>query len=156
MKSSQRLSNLGDDSAGLPGIFWLLLVSVSSLCTTRSTKPIYSVLGIGQCSPNWREVSLFLPMYCSIANIYFTPVTRNEFNNIITSKYNDLMKDIPKDDVAARREKMNHVYEWSKTSSAIPSNKSAKSIATKLENTKVQFSGLVSESQVTHTSIHSL
>ncbi|KIM64380.1 hypothetical protein SCLCIDRAFT_23409 [Scleroderma citrinum Foug A] len=50
--------------------------------------------------------------------------TRNEFNNIITKEYNDLMKDVPKDDMTARRDKLKH------------------SIAAKLENVKVQFSGL--------------
>ena len=66
------------------------------------------------------------------------------------------MKDIPKDDMAARREKLKHVYEWSKATSVIPSNKSAKSIAAKLENAKVQFSGLVSDPQMTRTFINSL
>ena len=82
------------------------------------------------------------------------PATRNEFNNTITTTYNDLMKDIPKDVVATRRERLKHVYEWSEASLVIPSNKSAKSIATKLDNAKVQFSGLVSDSQVMHTFIH--
>ncbi|KIM53375.1 hypothetical protein SCLCIDRAFT_31926 [Scleroderma citrinum Foug A] len=68
--------------------------------------------------------------------------TRNEFNNIITKEYNDLMKDIPKDDITARREKLKDIYEWSKASLVIPSNKSVKSIAAKLENAKVQCSGL--------------
>ena len=71
-------------------------------------------------------------------------------------EYNNLMKDIPKDDVAARKEKLKHVYEWSEAASVMPSNKSAKSIAAKLENAKVQFSELVSDLRVIHTFIHSL
>ncbi|KIM51871.1 hypothetical protein SCLCIDRAFT_33094 [Scleroderma citrinum Foug A] len=68
--------------------------------------------------------------------------TRNEFNNIITKEYNDLMKDVPKDNMTVRRDKLKHIYKWSKASSVIPSNKLVKSIAAKLENAKVQFSGL--------------
>ncbi|KIM56831.1 hypothetical protein SCLCIDRAFT_29259 [Scleroderma citrinum Foug A] len=68
--------------------------------------------------------------------------SRNEFNNTITKEYNELMKDIPKDDVAARREKLKCVYEWQETSTVVPSNKSVKSIVTRLENVKVQFSDL--------------
>ena len=70
--------------------------------------------------------------------------SRNEFNDTITKEYNELMKDIPKDDMAARRKKLKCVYEWQETSTVVPSNKSVKSIATRLENVKVQFSGLVS------------
>ena len=66
------------------------------------------------------------------------------------------MKDIPKDDMAARREKLKHVYEWSEAALVIPSNKSAKSITAKLENAKVQFLGLVSDSRMTRTFINSL
>ncbi|KIM60174.1 hypothetical protein SCLCIDRAFT_26820 [Scleroderma citrinum Foug A] len=68
--------------------------------------------------------------------------SRNEFNDTITKEYNELMKDIPKDDVAVRRKKLKCVYEWQETSTVVPSNKSVKSIATRLENAKVQFSGL--------------
>ena len=80
--------------------------------------------------------------------------SRNEFNNTITREYNELMKDIPKDDVAARREKLKCVYEWQETSTVVPSNKSVKSIATRLENVKVQFSGLVSSWLSTSTFIY--
>ncbi|KAL4076556.1 hypothetical protein V8B97DRAFT_2021917 [Scleroderma yunnanense] len=67
---------------------------------------------------------------------------RDEFNDIIMKEYNDLMKDILKDDVARRREKLKHVYEWNETCLVAPSNKSVKLITAKLENAKVQFSGL--------------
>ena len=69
-------------------------------------------------------------------------------------EYNNLMKDIPKDDMTVRRDKLKHIYEWSKAFSVIPSNKSVKSIAAKLENAKVQFSGLVSNLQMTNAFIH--
>ena len=143
-----------DNFAGLPTIFWSRLVLVSSPHIPRSMKLIYSVCGIGQHSPNLRGVSLFPVMYLSRVNIQSTSATRNEFNNIIMKEYNDLMKDVPKDDMTARRDKLKHVYEWSKASLVIPSNKSVKSIATKLENTKVQFSGLVSNLQMTNVFIH--
>ncbi|KAI6010013.1 hypothetical protein EDC04DRAFT_2610419 [Pisolithus marmoratus] len=42
----------------------------------------------------------------------------------------------------ARREKLKHIYEWSENSSIAPANKSVKSIATRVQNTKTQFSGL--------------
>ena len=64
------------------------------------------------------------------------------------------MKDVPKDDMTVRRDKLKHIYEWSEASSVIPSNKSVKSIAAKLENAKVQFSGLVSNLQMTNAFIH--
>ncbi|KIO03322.1 hypothetical protein M404DRAFT_145884 [Pisolithus tinctorius Marx 270] len=67
---------------------------------------------------------------------------RNMVNNIITAEYNQLMKDIPKDDTAARKEKLKAVYEWSESSSAVPANKSVKSIAVRVHNVKTQFSGL--------------
>ncbi|KIM60963.1 hypothetical protein SCLCIDRAFT_26285 [Scleroderma citrinum Foug A] len=41
-----------------------------------------------------------------------------------------------------RKEKLKDVYEWQEMSLMVPSNKSVKSIATKLDNAKVQFSGL--------------
>ncbi|KAI6140793.1 hypothetical protein BKA82DRAFT_4019030 [Pisolithus tinctorius] len=65
---------------------------------------------------------------------------RNMVNNIITAEYNQLMKDIPKDDTAARKEKLKAVYEWSESSSAVPANKSVKSIAVRVHNAKTQFS----------------
>ncbi|KAI6003566.1 hypothetical protein EDC04DRAFT_2611682 [Pisolithus marmoratus] len=63
-------------------------------------------------------------------------------NNLITKEYNSLMKDIPKDDPGARREKLKAVYEWSESSSIVPTNRSVKSIAARVENAKMQFSGL--------------
>ncbi|KAI6104217.1 hypothetical protein F5141DRAFT_1216757 [Pisolithus sp. B1] len=38
-------------------------------------------------------------------------VNRDTLNNLITKEYNALMQDIPKDDLAARREKLQAVYE---------------------------------------------
>ncbi|KAI6023470.1 hypothetical protein EDC04DRAFT_2900363 [Pisolithus marmoratus] len=67
---------------------------------------------------------------------------RDAVNNLIMKEYNSLMKDIPKDDPGARREKLKAVYEWSKSSSIIPTNCSVKSIAARVENAKMQFSGL--------------
>ncbi|KAI6010320.1 hypothetical protein EDC04DRAFT_2905980 [Pisolithus marmoratus] len=67
---------------------------------------------------------------------------RDAVNNLITKEYNSLMKDIPKDDFAARREKLKAVYEWSESSSVIPTNRSVKSIAARVDNAKTQFSGL--------------
>ncbi|KAI5992361.1 hypothetical protein F5J12DRAFT_786156 [Pisolithus orientalis] len=58
------------------------------------------------------------------------------------AEYNQLMKDIPKDDTTARKEKLKAVYEWRKSSSAVPTNKSVKSIAVRVHNVKTQFSGL--------------
>ncbi|KAI5988463.1 hypothetical protein F5J12DRAFT_786859 [Pisolithus orientalis] len=49
---------------------------------------------------------------------------------------------IPKDDFAARREKLKAVYEWSESSSAILTNQSVKSIAARVDSAKTQFSGL--------------
>ncbi|KAI6141470.1 hypothetical protein BKA82DRAFT_19927 [Pisolithus tinctorius] len=63
-------------------------------------------------------------------------------NNIIMAEYNQLMKDIPKDDTVARKEKLKAIYEWSESSSAVPTNKSVKSIAVRVHNVKTQFSGL--------------
>ncbi|KAI6039369.1 hypothetical protein EDC04DRAFT_2895300 [Pisolithus marmoratus] len=67
---------------------------------------------------------------------------RDAVNNLIMKEYNSLMKDIPKDDPGARREKLKAVYEWSESSSIIPTNCSVKSIAARVENAKMQFSGL--------------
>ncbi|KAI6023188.1 hypothetical protein BKA83DRAFT_4125836 [Pisolithus microcarpus] len=70
------------------------------------------------------------------------PADRNAINNLITKEYNSLMKDVPKDDLAVRREKLKLVYEWSENSSAVPTNQSVKSIAVRVANAKTQFSGL--------------
>ncbi|KIO04173.1 hypothetical protein M404DRAFT_143645 [Pisolithus tinctorius Marx 270] len=74
--------------------------------------------------------------------ITFFPADRNAVNNIITVEYNQLMKDIPKDNTTARKEKLKAVYEWSESSSAVPANKSVKSIAVRVHNVKMQFSRL--------------
>ncbi|KIO01261.1 hypothetical protein M404DRAFT_28803 [Pisolithus tinctorius Marx 270] len=68
---------------------------------------------------------------------------RNSINNLITKEYNTLMIGIPKDDFAARRERLKAVYEWSESSSTVPTNRSVKSIAARVDNAKTQFSGLV-------------
>ncbi|KAI5995784.1 hypothetical protein F5J12DRAFT_785553 [Pisolithus orientalis] len=68
---------------------------------------------------------------------------QNSINNLITKEYNTLMIGIPKDDFAARREKLKAVYEWSESSSTVPTNQSVKSIAARVDNAKTQFSGLV-------------
>ncbi|KAI6137254.1 hypothetical protein F5141DRAFT_1060119 [Pisolithus sp. B1] len=67
---------------------------------------------------------------------------RNAINNLITKEYNSLMKDVPKDDLAVRRERLKAVYDWSENSSAVPTNRSVKSIAVRVANVKTQFSGL--------------
>ncbi|KAI6150898.1 hypothetical protein BKA82DRAFT_4013523 [Pisolithus tinctorius] len=59
-------------------------------------------------------------------------------------EYNQIMKDIPKDNTTARKEKLKAVYKWSESCSAVPTNKSVKSIAVRVHNAKMQFSGLVS------------
>ncbi|KAI6117938.1 hypothetical protein F5141DRAFT_1061648 [Pisolithus sp. B1] len=69
-------------------------------------------------------------------------VNRDTLNNLITKEYNTLMQDIPKDDLATRREKLQAVYEWSESSSVLPANQSVKSITTRVNSTKMQFSGL--------------
>ncbi|KAI6141458.1 hypothetical protein BKA82DRAFT_19952 [Pisolithus tinctorius] len=73
--------------------------------------------------------------------ITFFPADQTTVNNIITVEYNQLMKDIPKDDTVARKEKLKAIYEWSESSSAVPANKSVKSIAVRVHNMKMQFSG---------------
>ncbi|KIK22854.1 hypothetical protein PISMIDRAFT_101693 [Pisolithus microcarpus 441] len=67
---------------------------------------------------------------------------RDTINDIITKEYKSLIQDIPKDDTAARREKLKHVYEWSENSSTVPTSKSVKSITARVQNAKMQFSGL--------------
>ncbi|KAI6008933.1 hypothetical protein F5J12DRAFT_892080 [Pisolithus orientalis] len=67
---------------------------------------------------------------------------QNSINNLIMKEYNTLMIGIPKDDFAARREKLKAIYEWSESSSAILTNQSVKSIAARVDNAKTQFSGL--------------
>ncbi|KAI6154747.1 hypothetical protein BKA82DRAFT_23306, partial [Pisolithus tinctorius] len=68
---------------------------------------------------------------------------QNSINNLITKECNTLMIGIPKDDFAARREGLKAVYEWSESSSAIPTNQSVKSIAARVDNAKTEFAGLV-------------
>ncbi|KAI6037648.1 hypothetical protein EDC04DRAFT_2604564 [Pisolithus marmoratus] len=44
--------------------------------------------------------------------------------------------------ITKEREKLKAVYEWSESSSIVPTNRSVKSIAARVENAKTQFSGL--------------
>ena len=91
------------------------------------------------------EGGKFISFIClSGSNDYSFPASRDKINDIITKEYNILMKDIPKDDIVMRKEKLKDVYEWQETSVMVPSNKSVKLITTKLDNAKVQFLGLVS------------
>ncbi|KAI6009907.1 hypothetical protein BKA83DRAFT_4133139 [Pisolithus microcarpus] len=61
-------------------------------------------------------------------------VDRDAINSLITREYNSLMQDVPKEDLSTRQEKLQVVYKWSESSSA--------SIAARVENAKMQFSGL--------------
>ncbi|KAI6144679.1 hypothetical protein BKA82DRAFT_26761 [Pisolithus tinctorius] len=86
------------------------------------------------------EANLFCSWYWAMqpkpdGGMAFLPLTSTE--------YNTLMIGIPKDDFAARRERLKAVYEWSESSSAILTNRSVKSIAARVDNAKTQFSGLV-------------
>ncbi|KAI6016319.1 hypothetical protein BKA83DRAFT_4497947 [Pisolithus microcarpus] len=69
-------------------------------------------------------------------------VDRDAINSLITREYNSLMQDVPKEDLSTRQEKLRVVYKWSESSSAVPTNRSVKSMATRVENAKMQFSGL--------------
>ncbi|KAI6010669.1 hypothetical protein F5J12DRAFT_781686 [Pisolithus orientalis] len=82
------------------------------------------------------EANLFCSWY------WATQLKPDGVNNIIMVEYNQLMKDIPKDNTTARKEKLKAIYEWSEKSSAVPANKSVKSIAVRVHNMKMQFSGL--------------
>ncbi|KAI6017927.1 hypothetical protein EDC04DRAFT_2607925 [Pisolithus marmoratus] len=73
------------------------------------------------------------------ANLFYS---WDAINNIIMQEYNSLIKDILQDDTVVRREKLKHVYKWSENSSVTPANKSVKSITTRVQNTKTQFSRL--------------
>ncbi|KAI6043767.1 hypothetical protein EDC04DRAFT_2599865 [Pisolithus marmoratus] len=110
---------------------------------SRSTHDILVAAGFGVKPSHMKlnEANLFCSWYWAMQP---KPdgAKRDAINNIITQKYNSLIKDILKDDTAARREKLKHIYEWSENSSVAPTNKSVKSIATRVQNAKTQFSGL--------------
>ncbi|KAI5994310.1 hypothetical protein EDC04DRAFT_2910564 [Pisolithus marmoratus] len=109
----------------------------------RSTRDILVAAGFGVKPSHTKlnEANLFCSWYWAMQP---KPggADRDAVNNLITKEYNSLMKDIPKDDPGARREKLKAVYEWSKSSSIVPTNRSVKSIAARVENAKTQFSGL--------------
>ncbi|KAI6041016.1 hypothetical protein EDC04DRAFT_2893591 [Pisolithus marmoratus] len=112
-------------------------------CYSRSTRDILVAAGFGVKPSHTKlnEANLFCSWYWA-TQPKPDGAKRDAINNIIMQEYNSLIKDIPKDDTAARREKLKHVYEWSENSSVAPANKSVKSIATRVQNTKTQFSGL--------------
>ncbi|KAI5983323.1 hypothetical protein F5J12DRAFT_787887 [Pisolithus orientalis] len=111
--SRQWQKNLANGTGGLHATYLLLWDLVLRLLIPKLMKPTSSTHGIGPHSPNQMV------------------------------EYNTLMIGIPKDDFATRREKFKAVYEWSESSSAIPTNQSVKSIAARVDNAKTQFSGLV-------------
>ncbi|KIK11940.1 hypothetical protein PISMIDRAFT_19116 [Pisolithus microcarpus 441] len=94
--------------------------------------------GVKPSHTKLNEANLFCSWY------WTTPegAKRDEINDIITKEYKSLIQDVLKDDTAARREKLKHVYEWSENSSAVPTSKPVKSIAARVQNAKTQFSGL--------------
>ncbi|KAI5984503.1 hypothetical protein EDD15DRAFT_2375147 [Pisolithus albus] len=109
----------------------------------RSTRDILVAAGFGVKPSHTKlnEANLFRSWYWA-TQPKPEGAKRDEINDIITKEYKSLIQDIPKDDTAARREKLKHVYEWSENSSAVPTSKSVKSIAARVQNAKTQFSGL--------------
>ncbi|KAI6024399.1 hypothetical protein EDC04DRAFT_2606487 [Pisolithus marmoratus] len=112
-------------------------------CYSRSTHDILVAarFGVKPSHTKLNEANLFRSWYW-VMQLKPDGAKRDAINNIIMQEYNSLIKDIPKDDTAVRREKLKHVYEWSENSSIAPTNKSVKSIATRVQNAKTQFSGL--------------
>ncbi|KAI6010297.1 hypothetical protein BKA83DRAFT_4132797 [Pisolithus microcarpus] len=109
----------------------------------RSTRNILVAAGFGVKPSHTKlnEANLFHSWYWA-TQPKPDGAKRDTINDIITKEYKSLIQDIPKDDTAARREKLKHVYEWSENSSAVPTSKSVKSIAARVQNAKTQFSGL--------------
>ncbi|KAF8834075.1 hypothetical protein BDN67DRAFT_985587 [Paxillus ammoniavirescens] len=69
--------------------------------------------------------------------------SRDDFNEIITNEYCLLMQDIPKDNLAARRDKMKEIYEWTENNTATAStNQTVKLVASRVDSAKTQFLGL--------------
>ncbi|KAI6118555.1 hypothetical protein EDD16DRAFT_1519819 [Pisolithus croceorrhizus] len=97
--------------------------------------------GIKPSHTKINEVNLFHSWYWAMQPKP-AGVNRDTLNNLITKEYNTLMQDIPKDDLAVRREKLQAVYEWSESSSVIPANRSVKSITARVNSAKTEFSGL--------------
>ncbi|KAI6099220.1 hypothetical protein EDD16DRAFT_1707885 [Pisolithus croceorrhizus] len=112
-------------------------------CHGRSTHDILVTarFGVKPSHMKLNEANLFCSWYWAMQP---KPdgAKRDTINDIITKEYKSLIQDIPMDDTAARREKLKHVYKWSKNSSAVPTSKSVKSIAARVQNAKTQFSGL--------------
>ncbi|KAI5988021.1 hypothetical protein EDD15DRAFT_2199196 [Pisolithus albus] len=109
----------------------------------RSTRDILVAAGFGVKPSHTKvnEANLFRSWYWA-TQPKPDGVDRDAINRLITREYNSLMQDVPKEDLSARREKLQAVYEWSESSSAVPTNRSVKSIAARVENAKTQFSGL--------------
>ncbi|KAI5985259.1 hypothetical protein EDD15DRAFT_2374303 [Pisolithus albus] len=109
----------------------------------RSTRDILVAAGFGVKPSHTKvnEANLFHSWYWA-TQPKPDGVDRDAINSLITREYNSLMQDVPKEDLSARREKLQAVYEWSESSSAVPTNRSVKSIAARVENAKTQFSGL--------------
>ncbi|KAI6102928.1 hypothetical protein F5141DRAFT_1065513 [Pisolithus sp. B1] len=109
----------------------------------QSTHDILITAGFGVKPSHTKinEVNLFHSWYWAMQPKP-AGVNRDTLNNLITKEYNTLMQDIPKDDLATRREKLQAVYEWSESSSVIPANRSVKSITARVNSAKTEFSGL--------------
>ncbi|KIK24287.1 hypothetical protein PISMIDRAFT_10291 [Pisolithus microcarpus 441] len=109
----------------------------------RSTRNILVAAGFGVKPSHMKlnEANLFHSWYWA-TQPKPDGAKRDTINDIITKEYKSLIQDIPKDDTAARREKLKHVYEWSENSSAVPTSKLVKSITARVQNAKTQFSGL--------------
>ncbi|KAI6168927.1 hypothetical protein EDD17DRAFT_1502910 [Pisolithus thermaeus] len=123
-------------------------------CHGRSTHDILVTarFGVKPSHMKLNEANLFCSWYWAMQP---KPdgAKRDTINDIITKEYKSLIQDIPMDDTAARREKLKHVYKWSKNSSAVPTSKSVKSIAARVQNAKTQFSGLVHGSKALESSL---
>ncbi|KAF8834998.1 hypothetical protein BDN67DRAFT_984919 [Paxillus ammoniavirescens] len=71
--------------------------------------------------------------------------SRDEFNVIITNKYCLLMQEIPKDNLAVRRNKMKEIYKWTENNTTTAStNQTVKLVASRVDSVKTQFLGLAS------------
>ncbi|KIK15231.1 hypothetical protein PISMIDRAFT_16663 [Pisolithus microcarpus 441] len=112
-------------------------------CHGRSTCDILVAAGFGVKPSHTKlnEANLFHSWYWA-TQPKPDGAKRDTINDIITKEYKSLIQDILKDDTAARREKLKHVYEWSENSSTVPTSKSVKSVAARVQNVKMQFSGL--------------
>ncbi|KAI6096863.1 hypothetical protein F5141DRAFT_1220442 [Pisolithus sp. B1] len=112
-------------------------------CHSRSTRDILVTarFGVKPSHMKLNEANLFHLWYWA-TQPKPDGAKRDAINDIIMKEYNSLIKDIPKDDTAVRRDKLKFIYKWSENSSAVPTNKSVKSITARVQNVKMQFSGL--------------